>query len=104
MKKILLLLLSTIILAKPAFSQIDWGKYSQSYPNGAQENPSQIGIYTAIIKENDSFWPLLIPLKHNFFYTVSIKTMRQIMSTGFWRTKTKLKYRGAPLQGLLIPP
>jgi len=57
MKKILLLLLSTIILAKPAFSQIDWGKYSQSYPNGAQENPSQIGFYTAIIKENDSFWP-----------------------------------------------
>jgi len=57
MKKILLLLLSTIILAKPAFAQIDWGKYSQSFPNGAVENPALIGFYTAILEENDSFWP-----------------------------------------------
>lgn len=56
MKKIFLLIIITIALAKPASAQINWGLYSQSYPNGLTDKPQNIGILSAIKEINNAFW------------------------------------------------
>ncbi|WP_295794711.1 histidine kinase [Mucilaginibacter sp.] len=56
MKKIFLLLIIIIALAKPANAQIMWGAYSQSYPSGLTDKPGNIGIVSAIKEINNAFW------------------------------------------------
>jgi two-component system LytT family sensor kinase len=56
MKKLNLLFLLVFIFAKPTYSQVDWSKYSQSYPKGSTDKPSNIGIIVAIREINNSFW------------------------------------------------
>lgn len=55
MKKIILLLLLAIIV-KTANAQINWALYSQSYPNGTTDKPANIGLITAELETNNSFW------------------------------------------------
>ncbi|SHN25037.1 sensor histidine kinase [Mucilaginibacter sp. OK098] len=56
MKKISLLLLLLIALAKPTKAQFNYSLYSQSYPNGTTDKASNLGIITAVYETNDSFW------------------------------------------------
>jgi len=56
MKKIFLLLIITIALAKPVNAQINWPKYSQSYPTGTFDEPGALGIISTIPEINNAFW------------------------------------------------
>jgi hypothetical protein len=56
MKRSLLLLLVIIATAKHSSAQIDWAKYSQSYPNGTFDKPYNLGIITMVKEMNNSFW------------------------------------------------
>jgi hypothetical protein len=56
MKQIFLSLISLLALAAPCAAQVDWGKYSQSFPNGSLDKPATIALITAVKKPNDSFW------------------------------------------------
>ncbi|ASU32690.1 sensor histidine kinase [Mucilaginibacter xinganensis] len=56
MKKISLLLLLLIALAKPVKSQFNYAMYSQSYPTGTTDKPANLGIITAVYETNNSFW------------------------------------------------
>lgn len=37
-------------------AQIPWGRYSQSFPEGALDKPETVALILAIPKENNSFW------------------------------------------------
>ncbi|CCH00851.1 Inner membrane protein yehU [Fibrella aestuarina BUZ 2] len=39
-----------------AYGQIDWGAYSQSFPDGATDNPATVALMLAIPSANNSFW------------------------------------------------
>jgi len=56
MKKIFLFLVLVICFTKATHGQIAWGEYSQSYPSGTTDNPSNIGIIVAIPAINNWFW------------------------------------------------
>lgn len=56
MKRILLLLIFITATAKQASAQIDWAKYSQSYPNGTLDKSYNVGIMTMVKEANNSFW------------------------------------------------
>ncbi|MDP9082069.1 MAG: histidine kinase [Bacteroidota bacterium] len=56
MKRSLLLLILTIAIVKHASAQIDWPKYSQSFPNGTLDQPYNFGIVIMVKEENNSFW------------------------------------------------
>ncbi|MEZ0607311.1 sensor histidine kinase [Fibrella sp. WM1] len=57
MKKIALLLL-LLWLTQPACGQIDWSAYSQSFLDGATDNPATVALILAIPMNNNSFWTL----------------------------------------------
>ena len=56
MKRILLFLILIVALAKHASAQIDWAKYSQTYPKGTFDKPYNLGILTMVKEVNNSFW------------------------------------------------
>ena len=56
MKRSLLFLFITIAIAKQVSAQIDWTKYSQSFPNGTFDKPYNLGIITMVKEANNSFW------------------------------------------------
>lgn len=56
MKKTFLLLISIIMVARVAEGQIIWSTYSQSYPTGLLDKPSNVGIIAAIPEINNCFW------------------------------------------------
>jgi len=39
-----------------ANAQVDWGQYSQTFPDKAMDQPSTIALITATKRPNDSFW------------------------------------------------
>ncbi len=41
---------------RPGFAQIDWGDYSQTFPDKALDKPSTVGLILAVRRGNDSFW------------------------------------------------
>jgi len=67
---VLILLLSCSSLA---YSQVNWGAYSQSSTNEVANNPSTVGLIVNIVKDNNSFWAA----KENssYFYTLSNDTV-----------------------------
>jgi two-component system LytT family sensor kinase len=56
MKQALLILSCWLLTFGTAHGQINWGDYSQSFPNGATDQQSTIALILAIPKENNSFW------------------------------------------------
>jgi len=56
MKKIFLLTMVIIAITKQASAQIEWRKYSQSYPNGTFDKPGNVGIAVMVKDENNSYW------------------------------------------------
>ncbi|MPR36965.1 sensor histidine kinase [Salmonirosea aquatica] len=56
MKKAVLFLLLLLTTAQAVRAQIDWGAYSQSFPDGALDDPATVAIIAAVPKPNDSFW------------------------------------------------
>lgn len=47
---------SALALVVPAKAQVDWGLYSQTFPNGTMDKSSMVALITATKKPNDSFW------------------------------------------------
>jgi len=56
MKKIILVLIAIVILSQAASAQINWARYSQSYPSGSTDKASNIGVIAAIPETNNAFW------------------------------------------------
>lgn len=57
MKKIFWLLLMLSITVQYAYAQVlNWKDYSQSFINGTTDKPSNIGLITAELMINNSFW------------------------------------------------
>lgn len=56
MKRIILSLISVLALADHGVAQVDWGKYSQTFPSGSMDKASIVALITAVKKPNDSFW------------------------------------------------
>ena len=56
MKRIILSLISVLALAAHGVAQVDWGKYSQTFPTGSMDKVSTVALINAIKKPNDSFW------------------------------------------------
>ena len=58
MKKLLLVLPLIFACINYSFGQIDWKKYSQSYPRGVTDDKSAVGLMALVPMENNSFWSL----------------------------------------------
>ena len=43
-------------MATPVRAQVDWGLYSQTFPNGAMGKSPTVALITATKRPNDSFW------------------------------------------------
>lgn len=56
MKRIILSLIILHVLATPVRAQVDWGLYSQTFPNGAMGKSPTVALITATKRPNDSFW------------------------------------------------
>jgi len=56
MKEVKLILFILIATAGLAHSQISWGDYSQSFPDGATDKSGTVALLLAIRKDNNSFW------------------------------------------------
>lgn len=56
MKRIKLLLLFLTGILQAADAQVNWGDYSQSYQTGLTDKAANIGLFTLIRKDNNSFW------------------------------------------------
>ena len=54
MKKVLLFLFF-LLLVQGVYAQINWGDYSQTYPEGTLNRPSVVALILAVRKNNDSF-------------------------------------------------
>ncbi len=53
MKKVFLLWL---LVSQAVYAQINWGDYSQTFPDDALDNPSTVALVLAVRRGNDSFW------------------------------------------------
>ncbi len=53
MKKVFLLWL---LVSQAVYAQINWGEYSQTFPDDALGNPSTVALVLAVRRGNDSFW------------------------------------------------
>ena len=56
MKKAILILLSLLPTSRAVHAQIDWGAYSQSFPDDATDDPATVALILAIPMDNNSFW------------------------------------------------
>jgi len=56
MKQAILFLCCWLLTIGAAYSQINWGEYSQSFPDRAMDQHSTVALILAIPKENNSFW------------------------------------------------
>ena len=66
MKKIRWILIGGLLAVASAQAQINWGDYSQSFPDEVQDNPQAVGLILAIRKENNSFWDIREKSKHTY--------------------------------------
>lgn len=64
MKKMCPYLLFVILIGQPVYAQINWGDYSQSFPDGTTDNASTVALIIAIPKDNNSFWVANSDSKH----------------------------------------
>ncbi len=64
MKKEILFLLLLFLATRGVCAQIDWGDYSQSFPDGTTDDPSTVALILAIPKDNNSFWSLNADSRH----------------------------------------
>ncbi len=56
MNRITFWLLYFLLVPAGLRAQIPWGRYSQSFPEGALDKPETVALILAIPKENNSFW------------------------------------------------
>lgn len=45
-----------LLISPSLFAQINWGEYSQSFPQGALDKPETVALILTIPKTNNSFW------------------------------------------------
>lgn len=64
MKKTILVILACIQTLCSVQAQIDWTKYSQSFPGEIRQSPSAVALILAIGKDNNSFWGTQKTSKH----------------------------------------
>lgn len=77
-----------LLISPNLFAQINWGEYSQSFPQGALDKPETVALILTIPKTNNSFWttqensPHFLTLEKDSSFT-SIRTSNIVARTTF---------------------